>query len=64
MRPQDWQSGDQPWVVNVIAPEACPGPRSGGGAEEMIKDTKANVFADRELKYLVTTGAGKEVRGA
>ncbi len=30
----------------------------------MIKDTKANVFADRELKYLVTTGAGKEVKSA
>ena len=56
MRPQDWQSGDQPWVIEVIAPL--------GGAEEMIKDTKANVFADRKLKYLVTTGAGKEVKGA
>lgn len=51
MRPQDWQSRDQPWVVEVIAPF--------GGAEELIQDTKANVFADRELKYLVTTGAGK-----
>lgn len=56
MRPQDWQSGDQPWVVEVIAPF--------GGAEEMIKDTKANVFGARELRYLVTTAAGKEVRGA
>ena len=37
--------------VEAIAPGACPGPRhtcaehrSGGGAEDMVKDLKANAF--------------------
>jgi hypothetical protein len=49
MRPQDWKSGDRLWVVEVIAPF--------GGAEEMVKDLKAKVFAEREMRFLA---AGKE----
>ncbi len=45
LRPQDWKSGDRLWVVEVIAPF--------GGAEEMVKDLKARVFAERELKFRV-----------
>ena len=45
LRPQDWRSGDRPWVVEVIAPF--------GGAEEMVRDLKAKVFADRELKFVM-----------
>jgi len=41
-------------VVEVIAPF--------GGAEEMAKDLKAKVFAERELKFLAIGQAGKEVR--
>ena len=44
LRPQDWKSGDRLWVVEVIAPF--------GGAEEMVKDLKAKVFAGKEMKYL------------
>lgn len=51
MRPQDWKSGDRLWVVEVIAPF--------GGAEEMVKDLKANVFPERKIKFL---GVGKEGR--
>lgn len=45
LRPQDWKSGDRLWVVEVIAPF--------GGAEEMVKDLKAKVFAERELNFLM-----------
>ena len=57
LRPQDWKSGAQPssssgavgqgrlWVVEVIAPF--------GGAEEMVKDLKANVFPSQNVKFLV-----------
>lgn len=65
LRPQDWKSGGKLWV---IAP-ACPGPRhasdekrSGGGAEEMVKDLKANVFPAREVRYLAVTSGKQEVR--
>jgi hypothetical protein len=44
LRPQDWKSGDSLWVVEVIAPF--------GGAEEMVKDLKANVHPDREINFL------------
>ena len=78
LRPQDWKSGDKLWVMpeacfqhdEVIAPGACPGPRkqsfekrSGGGAEEMVKDLKANVFPDRAINFVAVTKDGKkEVR--
>jgi cytolysin-activating lysine-acyltransferase len=54
MRPQDWKSGDRLWVVEVIAPF--------GGAEEMVKDLKAKVFATREMKVLAARAKGREVR--
>ena len=56
LRPQDWKSGDKLWVVEVIAPF--------GGAEEMVKDLKANVFPTREIKYLTVSKEGKQVRVA
>lgn len=54
LRPQDWKSGDKLWVVEVIAPF--------GGAEEMVKDLKANVFPDRQVHYLTVSKDGKQVR--
>ena len=53
LRPQDWKSGDRLWVVEVIAPF--------GGAEEMVKDLKARVFAERELKFLSVGAKGRQV---
>jgi hemolysin-activating ACP:hemolysin acyltransferase len=41
-------------VVEVIAPF--------GGAEEMVKDLKAKVFARREMKFLSVGENGREVR--
>jgi cytolysin-activating lysine-acyltransferase len=54
LRPQDWKSGDRLWVVEVIAPF--------GGAEEMVKDLKEKVFAEREIKFLTLSEQGKEVK--
>ncbi len=61
--PQDWKSGDNLWVIEVIAPF--------GGAEEMrplgsplagVKDLKAAVFPDREIRMLVVKDGKREVR--
>ncbi|NJR31404.1 toxin-activating lysine-acyltransferase [bacterium] len=53
-RTQDWKSGEQLWVVEIIAPF--------GGAELMVQDLKQKVFPTREMRFLATTAAGKEVR--
>jgi len=50
LRPQDWKSGDQLWVVEVIAPF--------GGAEEMVTDLKGRVFPETTLRYATLSGAG------
>ena len=52
LRPQDWKSGDQLWVVESIAPF--------GGPEAMIKNLKDQVFADKELRYLTMSADGKK----
>ncbi len=54
LRPQDWKSGDNLWVVEVIAPF--------GGAEEMVKDLKDKVFPSRPVSFLAVTKDGKQVR--
>jgi len=54
LRPQDWKSGDNLWVVETIAPF--------GGAEEMVKDLKAAVFPDREIRMMVVKDGKRDVR--
>ncbi len=54
LRPQDWKSGDNLWVVEVIAPF--------GGAEEMVKGLEAAVFPDREIKMLAVKDGKRDVR--
>ena len=54
LRPQDWKSGDNFWVVETIAPF--------GGAEEMVKDLKAAVFPDREIRMMVVKDGVRDVR--
>jgi cytolysin-activating lysine-acyltransferase len=71
LRPQDWDGRPKPavpgqpsstpdttqvWVVEVIAPF--------GGAEEIVKDLKANVFPQREVRYLMSGVQGKQVKVA
>lgn len=52
MRPQDWKCGDKLWIVEVVAPF--------GGTDEMLKDLKAKVFPEREMRFRAVEG-GKGV---
>jgi cytolysin-activating lysine-acyltransferase len=60
LRPQDWKSGAavpeaerQLWVVDVIAPF--------GGAEDIVRELKAKVFPNREIRYVRMDALGKTV---
>lgn len=44
LSPAEWNTGGQPWLIDVVAPF--------GGGEAMIKEIKEKVFADRKLKVL------------
>lgn len=48
LEPADWRSGDRAWLVDMIAPF--------GGAEQMLQDLKANVFAGRPLALRRASG--------
>ena len=52
LRPQDWKSGDQLWVVEVISPFGAP--------EAMVQNLKSQVFPDREMRFLMSTTDGKK----
>ncbi|MFV0367655.1 MAG: toxin-activating lysine-acyltransferase [Hyphomicrobiaceae bacterium] len=54
LQPQDWKSGNELWVVEVIAPF--------GAAEELVKDLKAHVFPNQQIKFVAMGKDGKEVR--
>lgn len=65
IRPQDWRSGENLWVVEVIAPfesaDACGHPkRRQNGAEEMVKDLKEKVFPARTINYVAVSRDGKK----
>lgn len=45
----------------VIAPAACPGLRSGGAAEDLVREFKAKVFPKREVRYVRMDAHGKKV---
>ncbi|MEQ1612718.1 MAG: toxin-activating lysine-acyltransferase [Hyphomicrobiaceae bacterium] len=54
LRPQDWKSGEHLWVVETIA--------LFGGSQEMVKDLKAAVFPDREIRMMVVKDGVRDVR--
>jgi cytolysin-activating lysine-acyltransferase len=54
MRPQDWKCGDKLWIVEVLAPF--------GGTDEMLKDLKAKVFPEREVRFRAVEGGAGVVR--
>ena len=69
LRPQDWKSGDQLWVVESLprAASCNDAKRSGviapfGGAEEMVKDLKEKVFPNRDISFVAVRDGKKEVR--
>lgn len=41
LSPSEWKCGDQPWLIDLVAPF--------GGAEGVLKELKAKVFPDRPL---------------
>ncbi len=43
LSPQDWKSGDELWLVDIVAPF--------GGKDEMLKDLKLNVFPQETIKF-------------
>lgn len=50
LRPGDWNSGDRPWIVDVVAPF--------GGASRMLRSIREGVFPEAEVKVLARTGNG------
>jgi len=54
LRPQDWKSGIELWVVEAAAPF--------GGADVMVADLKQRVFPTREMRFVAIGAGGKEVR--
>ena len=52
LRPQDWKSGDQLWVVEVISPFGAP--------EAMVQNLRTQVFPDREMRFVMSTTDGKK----
>ena len=52
LAPQEWKSGTILWLIDIICPGACPGPRPGGGMAEAVKELKAQVFQGRPVKTL------------
>ena len=48
-------------VVETIALQPAPA-KAGGGSQEMVKDLKAAVFPDREIKMMVVKDGARDVR--
>ena len=46
LRPDEWKSGPQPWLIELIAPF--------GAQDEIIGDLATNVFKDKSFKFQMT----------
>ena len=44
LRPEDWQSGDRPWLIDLVAPF--------GGLDVMLADLRRNEFPGKRLRFL------------
>lgn len=51
LAPQDWNSGDRLWLVELLAPF--------GHQEKMIEDLKTTIFAGQQFKMHSVTADGK-----
>jgi cytolysin-activating lysine-acyltransferase len=45
LKPHEWRTGDQPWLIDLIAPF--------GGGDEFLVHLRDKVFADVVLKTIV-----------
>lgn len=48
LAPADWKSGDQIWIVDLVAPF--------GGAQEAIRELKEKLFPGQAIFQLAPTG--------
>ncbi len=44
LRPDEWNRGDRPWLVDIIAPF--------GGQDDALQKIKETVFPEQQLKFL------------
>lgn len=51
LRPEEWKAGDQPWLIELIAPF--------GAQDEILRDLASNVFKERPFKFHVTGNDGQ-----
>ena len=56
LAPSDWQSGDQVWIVDLLAPY--------GGVQDILDDLRKNIFAGQFIFQLapMSPGAAKVIR--
>lgn len=53
MKPGDWKSGENPWLVDLVSPF--------GNAQKMLDDLVQNVFPETPFKYLQRNEEGSLV---
>lgn len=51
LRPDEWQAGDQPWLIELIAPF--------GGQDEILRDLAEKIFHGRPFKFHMIDTAGQ-----
>lgn len=45
LRPEDWNSGENPWIIDIVAPF--------GGVESMLADIRKNQFSGKVVRLIV-----------
>lgn len=43
LRPDEWQNGDRPWLIDLVAPF--------GATDEILADLAASIFSGKPFKY-------------
>jgi len=54
LRPDEWKSGDIPWLIELITPF--------GAQEEILSDLSSVIFKDKSFKFHTTTPEGRVVK--
>ncbi len=52
LAPQEWRCGDRVWLYDIVAPF--------GGADDIIRDIRENVFPDRPVRTVQISADGKD----
>ena len=53
LRPDEWKSGDRPWLIELVAPF--------GGHDEILRDLSSSVFSRKPFKFHQSTPDGRRV---